>query len=216
MPNLFFYITIASTLTAFLYKKKWENTKNQYFVYFLFFTFLIDKICYLNRLFHVISIDGMNNNNPFYNFYSVVTFLFFLIYYKFQFKKQYFKNTMNWFLGLFVIVAVYELFYLKTSLLNGFFMPTTIFGSLLFIITLLLFLYEIIVNKHIIFNVEKSLIFWISIGCLLFYIGVIPIVISYKRLNVDGLFDIVLNILNSIAHLCFIIGFIFSDKKYNY
>ncbi len=216
MPNLFFYITIASTLTAFLYVKKWKNTKNQYFVYFLFFTFLIDKICYLNRLFPIISTDGVNNNKPFYNFYSVVTFIFFLTYYKFQFKKQCFKNTMNWFLGLFIIVVLYELFYLKTSLLSGFFMQTTIFGSLLFIITLLLFLYEIIVNKHIVFNVEKSLIFWISVGCLLFYIGVIPIIISYKSLNFNGLFDIVLNILNSIAHLCFIIGFIFSDKKYNY
>ena len=75
---------------------------------------------------------------------------------------------------------------------------------------------EIINNESIIFNIEKSFIFWVSVGCLLFYVGVIPIMISSKQLFFKGIFEVILNILNGVAHSLFIVGYIWSDKKYNY
>ena len=60
------------------------------------------------------------------------------------------------------------------------------------------------------------MIFWISIGLLLFHIGSIPIFIAKQFLNYNATHNYILLGLNIIMYGSFIIGFILSDKKYNY
>lgn len=216
MPHPYFYIIGISTLVSVFYFKKFRNTKNIYFIYFIFFTFFIDKLGYFNRIFQIITIDGYHNNNPILNSYALITFLFFLLFYETLFKKLINKKIMKLFIVIYLIFILIEIFIFKTNFINEFYTKTTVFGSILFLISLILFLIEIIKNDQLIFNIEKSFVFYISIGCLLFYVGVIPIMISSKKLLLSGMFDTILIIMNSIAHGIFVIGYIYSEKKYNY
>ena len=87
------------------------------------------------------------------------------------------------------------------------------FSSVLLIIILLLYLVEIINDKRIIFNLKKSFIYWISIGAILFHIGIIPIMITSEYLQFHGLYQYIIIPLNYIMYGCFIIGIIVSDNK---
>lgn len=216
MPKTYFYIIGISTIVSLFYYKKFANTKNSYFIFFIFYTFLIDKICYINSLTHFISKDNLHNNNPILNIYAISTYLFFLLFYRHLSKNKRNRILLKYFLIIYILFIFFDFFILKTHFINEIITKTIIVGSVLFLITLILFLIEIINNESIIFNIEKSFIFWVSVGCLLFYVGVIPIMISSKQLFFKGIFEVILNILNGVAHSLFIVGYIWSDKKYNY
>ncbi|WP_144439123.1 hypothetical protein [Lutibacter profundi] len=62
---------------------------------------------------------------------------------------------------------------------------------------------------------NKLLLFWISIGLLLFYVGILPIIIMSSFLEYRGLFDYIILLLNIIMYGCFITGFLVSKKEYN-
>ncbi|MCF6350047.1 MAG: hypothetical protein L3J23_03330 [Flavobacteriaceae bacterium] len=151
-----------------------------------------------------------------YNIYFIITFFFYFLFYKKILKKSKNIKRINLFLILYSLFTIFDLIFLKSSFTNGFITNNIVFGAILLIITLILFLIEIINDEKIIFNIEKLLIFWISIGVLLFHIGVIPIIISSEILKYDGIYDRILLGLNIIMYGSFIIGFICSDPKYNY
>ncbi len=117
---------------------------------------------------------------------------------------------------VFIGFIFFDVFILKESILTEFNVHLLILGSVLLLTTLILFLIEIINNNKIIFNISKSFIFWISIGLLLFYVGILPIMITREFLNYNGTYTIILVALNIIMYGSFIIGMVKSDIKYNY
>ena len=123
---------------------------------------------------------------------------------------------MNLFLIAFIAFTLFDIFVLKTDYCTNFIINSTIFTAVLLIITLILFLVEIINNERIIFFIRKSFIFWISVGSLLFFVGIIPIIITASFLNFDGIFDTILAGLNLIMYGSVVFGFAFFDKKYDY
>jgi hypothetical protein len=93
---------------------------------------------------------------------------------------------------------------------------TAVFGSILLVITLVLITIEFLQNPKMIENIERSILFWITLGCFLFYVGIIPILFSSKYYLFNGVFKYILVVLNSFAHFTFILGFMLSKPKYNY
>ncbi|MDP3313891.1 hypothetical protein [Lutibacter sp.] len=59
------------------------------------------------------------------------------------------------------------------------------------------------------------LLFWLSIGILIFYAGIVPIYVMIEFLNYKGIFKYILVALNVIMLSCFSIGFIVTKKEYN-
>ncbi len=210
MPELSFYIVSITAIISLIFYKKFKNTKYIYFIYYLLFTFIIELLGFL--------LGSVFNLNMDYilNIYIVITFIFYFIFYRSIFKNNIIKKTIFLFIILYLSFILFDLIILRTNFINQLFINNMVFGSILLLITLLLFLIEIINSKDIVFNIKKAFIFWISIGALLFYIGIIPIMISGYYLEFDGLFDTILTILNLIMYGCFTIGFIKSDPKYNY
>ncbi|MCK8522518.1 hypothetical protein M0D21_13115 [Aquimarina sp. D1M17] len=76
-----------------------------------------------------------------------------------------------------------------------------------------------ILNTEKVLYVKKNLLFWISVGLLLYYIGNIPfrILRNYYEYLTDATILVLLNIILAvIMNICFIIGFIWSDRKQLY
>jgi len=210
MPSISFYIITLATFISLFFYKKLKNTKNIYFIYYLVFSFITYLIGFIFK--SVLEI----NDFPVYNTYVILSFLFYIYFYKKLFKNKRNKKIMNLFLILFLVFTIVDILVLKTDYYNDFIINSTIFVALLLIITLILFLAEIINNERIIFFIKKSFIFWISAGSLLFFVGIIPIIVTASFLNFDGIFDTMLAGLNLVMYGSVILGFTFFDKKYDY
>lgn len=156
------------------------------------------------------------NTDIYYNLYSIINFIFFLQFYKLLSKNKRNKKIFSILTYLFIGFVLFDVFILKNSLSNALNIYTLIIGSIFLLITLILFLIEILNNEKIIFNIYKSFVFWISVGLLLFFIGIIPIMIFRDFLNYNSTYAIILVSLNVIMYGSFIIGMIKSDTKYNY
>ena len=219
MPTLIFFIVFITTLVSLYYVKKFKNTIYILFIYLLCYTFLTELLSNINLIYYLKYDKFLFNTSIVkfsYNLYIIISFLFYFFFYKKLFKKKGNKEIMNVFIIGFVLFLIFNLMFLKSTFTNGFNTNNVVVGAIFLLITLILFLMEIINIETIVFNIKKSFIFWISVGLLLFYIGVIPIMISKKYLNYGDIYFFILNGLNVIMYGCFIIGFIKSDSKYNY
>jgi len=114
---------------------------------------------------------------------------------------------------IYVIFYFYNYIFIQNTLHTSQTNPIII-GSI-FIIISAIFLFVELLNSDDILIINKLLLFWVSIGVLLFYAGIVPIFVMADFLNYRGLFDYIILSLNIIMYSCFIIGFIFSKKEYN-
>ena len=116
--------------------------------------------------------------------------------------------------------------YLVSFFINGFFenylyefqsIPYII-AALFTIITILLYFREILNSEKVLYT-NKNLLFWIGIGLLLYFVGNIPfrILRNYYEYLTDATILFLINFtLTIVMNTCFIIGFIWSDKKQPY
>lgn len=207
-PALIF--EILAVILGFLFYKNYKNNDIKYFSYFLIYTIITEFIgIYMASVLHI------KNHLPF-NVYIVVSFLFYFILFYRIFKKSLPRKLIKLFVFSFVLFYLFELFVIKKSMTHQLLSYSFVVGAMFLVIILILFIIEIINNEKIIFNVKNSLIFWISIGLLLFHIGAIPIFIGKEFLNYNQLHFQILTFLNIVMYGCFSLGFILSDEKYNY
>ncbi|PWB21752.1 hypothetical protein DCO46_19120, partial [Flavobacterium sp. HTF] len=91
-------------------------------------------------------------------------------------------------------------------------------GVILVMLLSCVYLVEIF-NSDKILNFKKSVFFWYILGILVFHVPVLPFMLAINWFLIkqdESIFSLVLFILNFLAHGCFIIGFVWSEKKYNY
>ena len=88
-------------------------------------------------------------------------------------------------------------------------------GSLGLLVLILFHFYQLL-NSNEVLIIKHKLSFWISTGLLLFYVGIIPLVLLTKTFAISTLSrNVILISLNIILYGCYIIGFIWTKKKYN-
>jgi uncharacterized Tic20 family protein len=75
--------------------------------------------------------------------------------------------------------------------------------------------YADVLKSNEILDFQKSIFFWISIGVLIFNIGLLPVFVIGELIDWQGIFRYIIFILNIILSLCFITGFIVSKKEFN-
>ncbi len=204
---LFFQLITA--LVGSIYFYKYKKTFLKYFLIFLWYVAINDIIGYI-----------LNNNSIevawLYNIYYLIVFNYLM----FLFRNYLSSNKhKKW---IIVLIILYNL----SILINSFFenyineyatMPYIIGAS--FVIISIIFYYIDILNSEKVLYVHKNILFWISIGLLIYYSGNIPfrIVRNYagELLNAKVQF-LVLCILSIVMNLCYIRGFIWSSKKRQY
>lgn len=216
MLTIIFYIVGLTTLISFFYYKKFNNSIYKYFLYYLLWTFMVELTYNIARIRYFETKEYVFNYFISYNIHLIISYLFYFYFYRKLSKNKKNKKIFLYFSYVFGCFALINYFVLNQNLMDELNVHNLIVGSILLLITIILFLIEIINNENIVFNIHKSFIFWISLGLLLFYIGILPIMISTKYLNYNITYMSILNSLNAIMYGSFIIGMIKSDSKFNY
>lgn len=203
------YVEILTAIVASIYFYKYKNSQLKYFLLFLWYIVINESIGK-----YYIDVIG-RQFFEIYNIYVFIKFNFlFFIYWSFLRKKKY-KRLTKVFAILFTIVYAIDVTYLENfsqELMSYSFM----IGSS-FLIIVIFFYYIEILNSEKVFNITKDILFWISLGVLLFNLGNIPWFIVRKyflQIFIDNtsILIVLSRCLLYILNFCFIIGFIWGHK----
>ncbi len=208
--NIGTFIQFLTALTSTLYLKKYNNTILKYFSILLWYTFI-------NEFVGILIIDYYSRFNAIiYNIYHVINFSYLLLLYRnYLTNKKYKKITLT-----FCII------YLIAFIINGFFENYIIefnrfpyiIAALFLVVTIIFYFIEIL-NSEKVLNTKRNLLFWISVGLLLYFVGNLPFRILrnyYEDLADATVISLVNFTLTIVMNSCFIIGFIWSNKKQRY
>jgi hypothetical protein len=117
-------------------------------------------------------------------------------------------------------ILVFWIFYLSdlilTDIVNESFTRSYIAGAGILIFSITLY-YISILQSSLVLVIKNDLLFWISVGLFLFYIGYLPIkIIRSWFLQLNDFFNILLTIQFSliiVMYGCFLIGFLWMKKR---
>lgn len=153
-----------------------------------------------------------------FNFYI---FILFTIYYYLLasiIKKYLYKLIAFVFIFLYLFAISICISINSNKLGLGIFSEIYALGVLFFIILSILYLFEFF-NSNKVLNYSKTIFFWFILGVLLFHVPFLPFMLSLEWFLIEyntSIYWIIIFILNVIMNVCFIIGFIWTEKKYNY
>ena len=150
-----------------------------------------------------------------YNIYNIVFFLYFYYIFRCHIMKRGHRKSITIGSCIFVIICLVNPF------LQNFVIDPQLYsyisGSVMLIYCIILYFIEILGSSKILY-IKEDLLFWISIGLLLFYVGYIPIKLTRYFFAVENV-DIYMNlrrvhlILIIIMYGCFINGFIWMKRR---
>lgn len=216
---------IAALAGIYYLNKKVSLKKSDYFlVYFLWFTFFIEVIgiyapvAYFSKYeyFGFIKDSVFENNIWLYNIYLLASYSFFIYYFRSFLHKAKEKKVLKISTFLFLVLGSINLLY-SGVFFKDYSLFSTIIGSLLVLISVILFYFNILKSDKII-NLKKHLPIYISIGVLVFNLSITPLDIFSKYFSEENrlFIEIKTNILifaNIFMYTAFIIGFLVCAKK---
>ncbi|SEL22222.1 hypothetical protein SAMN04487910_2066 [Aquimarina amphilecti] len=203
-------VETTTAIFATIYYYKYKNTVLlKYFIYLLWYIVFNELLGYYIR-----SLDL--KNAIIHNIYNLVNFTYLLLLYRHHFKNK--KNKKA--------AVIFIVLYILTFIINGFFENYLIehqrfpyiIAAIFLVITILLYFFEIL-NSEQVLHAKKNLLIWISFGLLIYFVGNLPFRILrnyYLELTDATIHFLVIFTLTVIMHFCFIIGFIWSNRKQQY
>lgn len=152
-----------------------------------------------------------------FNIYILVSFTYYLILLKYLLVHRNHKRFADILLIIFVLFYLCDFIFIQKTIFEAFTFSFA-FGVIFVLILSCLYLVEIFNSKKIL-NFGKSIFFWFILGVLLFHVPFLPFMLAIKWFLIESnetIYSLMLFILNLLMYGCFIIGFIWSEKKYNY
>ena len=206
LRDLALYSEYLSAVLSICFLYKYKNTILKYFALILVYTAL-------NEIFGGYLQELVDSNKIIYNIYNFVIFTYFFWLYRASLSSKIYKNLITAF-GLSYIIAFTINSFYQNYLIESQTVPYIIAGIFL-IISIIFYFIEILKSEKVL-NVNKNLLFWISVGLFLYHVGIIPFrIISNSYIYTQGYSDpfYIKFILVIIMNLCFIIGFVWSSNK---
>jgi hypothetical protein len=211
--NLFLLIQIfelATAIIASVFYKKYAGSFIRYFLVMLWFIFFVETLIWALKRNGI-----MLQNNFIYNVITSLQYVFyFVLYYNTLRNAAYKKWIVGFIIAFGISVVINFMWFQKLNLTAAFHSYTFTIGAIFLIITIGLFLVEILNTEKVLYF-TRYLMFWISIGLLVFYTGIMPFIISLNllpaMLSTDSL-TIVFITLNFMMYACFSLGFFISNK----
>lgn len=207
----------------FLFRRK-ANKWNKGLVYFLIFTVFTELIAsyaiigYFTDYNYFSFVKGslFEKNTWIFNCFIILEFLFFILFFRYYIKSHNWKKIIKIAVIVFIITSILNLF-LTDIFFKGYSQVTIIFGTLLLLITIFRFYFEIL-NSDDILNIKKYFPLYISIGILIFYLCFSPLSIYSNYYNKDNklfmkVFSNGLLFANLFKYLIFSLGFLVCAKK---
>ncbi len=205
------YLALLSGSIGLISMHKLPGKKAKFLVILIWFSALIEFVGYYFTYW-----TGLLNYYV-YNFYMFVSFSAYILLLRSLLLKTNYRLTAVYFLILFMLSFFLNIMYFKEDP-NRSFTYSFAIGVVLVLILSCLYLVEIF-NSDKILNFIRSVFFWYILGILVFHVPFTPFMLAINWFLIkqdDSVFSLVLFILNILAHSCYIIGFLWSEKKYNY
>lgn len=205
------YLTLAATIVGLYYYKKLPTKKAKLLWVLIFISFLSE---FVGRYFY--DWFGLKNYIVM-NIYFLITIIGYIVLLGALLKRKVNKMISNVLLLLASLSFIINLIYFQdvfAQMLSYFYS----IGSTCVLILSSLYFIEMF-NSNKVLHYKKSIYFWYILGILLFYIPFVPFMLASKMFlfnDLGPMFSIVLFVLNLFMYGSFIIGFIWSQKKYNY
>jgi hypothetical protein len=214
LENLRFYtgfLHLLSGIIGVLFWYKLPNYKSKLFLFSIWFSLLIEIIGkYFTQW------TGLLNYSVF-NAYIFVLFSTYIILLKSLLKKITYRYVATFFLIIFMLVFTLNCLISNNSMAN---IMTYGYASGVIFITILssMYLFELF-STNLILNYNRSLFFWFVLGILIFHVPFLPFMLSLEWFLIEYssiTYGLILFFLNLLMNTSFIIGFVWSQKKYNY
>ncbi|RZJ53790.1 MAG: hypothetical protein EOO44_07295 [Flavobacterium sp.] len=205
------YLALLSGTVGLLHLHKLPSNKAKFLLLLIWFSVLTEVVGY-----YFTQWTGLLNYYV-YNFYMFVTFVAYIVLLRSLLQKITNRISAALFLILFIVSFFLNILYFKEDINHSFTYSFAI-GVILVMLLSCLYLVEIF-NSDKILNFKKSVFFWYILGILVFHVPFLPFMLAINWFLIkqdESVFSLVLFILNFLAHGCFIIGFVWSEKKYNY
>ncbi|KRD57790.1 hypothetical protein ASE40_15620 [Flavobacterium sp. Root935] len=205
------YLALLSGIVGLFSLPKLPGNKAKFLVLLIWFSIITEIVGY-----YFTQWTGLLNFYV-YNFYMFASFSAYILLLRALLTKINNRTLAVIFLILFIVSFFLNILYFKEDI-NRSFTYSFAIGVLLVLILCCLYLIEIF-NSEKILNFKKSVFFWYILGILVFHVPFTPFMLAINWFLIkqdESIFSLVLFILNFLAHSCFIIGFIWSEKKYNY
>ncbi|SNR42306.1 hypothetical protein SAMN04487979_105185 [Flavobacterium sp. ov086] len=205
------YLALLSGIIGLFSLNKLPGIKAKSLVILIWFSVLIELVGY-----YFTQWTGLLNYYV-YNFYMFVSISAYILLIRSLLLKYTHRLAGTLFLILFIVSFFLNILYFKKDV-NHSFIYSFATGVLSVMIISCLYLVEIF-NSDKILKFKKSVFFWYILGILVFHVPFLPFMLAINWFLIkqdESIFSLVLFILNLLAHSCFIIGFLWSEKKYNY
>lgn len=213
------YSELIAAIFGTIYFSKYKNTALKFFLFLLWYITLTEFLSWYSMKYGInellfIDDKGVRYNWWMYNLLRFITFnCLFFIYYKYL-KTKIYKKWIRIFMLIYIITSVINWSFLQSFIWNNSEIPRTI-GSIFLIVTILFYFIELLKSEKVLVF-HRLLLFWISVGLLLYYAGTIPFALKINGYalipGIHKLFLIVY-ILAIIMYLTFTFGFIWSKKE---
>lgn len=149
-----------------------------------------------------------------YNLMSPTWKSIYLFIYLKALKTPFFKKCIRYFIISYFIIIPINWFFIQNFFTELDNIPYIV-SSFFIIISTIFYLLELLrSDKIIIFH--RKLLFWVSIGLLIFHTGIIPFTLMtnyYSQLNFVHNLYLIIHVLGLIMYLIFTFGFIWSKKE---
>ena len=211
------YSELIAAIIGTIYFYKYKHTPLKYLLYLLWYitcTEFFSLYANENEVLIYIGKSGQKYNLWMFNLLEIITFLtFFYIYFK-SIKNLSYKLWIKIFMISYIIISIINWSILQNFILEWSELPYII-GSFFIIGTILFYFVELLRSEKILLF-HRTLLFWVSVGLLLFFAGTLPFTIKMNGYalipKIHKLF-LIMYILAIAMYLIFTFGFIWSKKE---
>ena len=205
------YLALLSGICGAFYWRKLPGTKARLILYTVWFSALTEIV---GTFFT--SWTGLLNYCVF-NIYILVTFILYIILLKALLKKLSNKRFASVLLAGFLIFYIINYLFIQNQYGQ---MVTNSYsvGVIILIVLSFLYLFELF-SSNLILSYSKSVFFWFILGILIFHVPFLPFMLSLRWFLIGydpSVYGLIIFFLNLLMNVCFILGFVCSEKKYNY
>ncbi len=211
------YSELIASISGTVYFYKYKNTPLKYFLFLLWYITITEFTRWYASEHNVLGFfdeNGRHYNHWFYNLLSMVTFFtLFYIYLKSISVKRY-QKWIKLFIGIYLGLNLINWLFIQNFAFEMSETPRVI-GSIFLILTILFYFIELLRSEKIV-AFHRLLLFWISVGLLLYYTGTIPFALKYNGYAlIPGIHELflIIYVLAIIMYLTFTFGFIWSKKE---
>jgi len=194
-------------VALFHVKKYKHNIQLKLWLYFLIYSFITEVLAT-----YFIYVVG-KRANIIYNSWWLVNSIFYIIFFLNRVISKIKRKFIISYLSAFILYNFISILFFK-NYRNDILSESFIIGQFFVVLSIMIYYAELL-SSDMILRFQKSLFFWISLGALVFNIGLLPVFVIAELIEWQGVFRYIIFGLNVIMAGCFITGFIVSKKEFN-